>query len=273
MTASLLMSLFHMMRKFNLSTAVPPVAINKRDVMQIDWAGGKLQEIMCCFLFVVRGVGQKHSCWSHLTVKLPKEKTQTASVSAAESLTNNLVARREDTNQRSKSRTSSGTFIAEGAGESGGSLMPAKGTSDRQKFDQHWVKRWLSIKCGNLGRYAQLFIDEGFDSIDQVEGISKGDLNEMGVRPGRVKLIMREVNVLKSAPICHITKTTPVDPCRASDGQVYEYSAIMKWLEERDTSPWTRLQMKNKEVTRVDWNGDDWDDMVDGAWWASALAL
>lgn len=50
-------------------------------------------------------------------------------------------------------------------------------------------------------------------------------------------------------PRCPITQDFMRDPVMAADGQTYERSAIFKWLQSHNTSPYTGAILKSKELT------------------------
>jgi U-box domain len=54
---------------------------------------------------------------------------------------------------------------------------------------------------------------------------------------------------LHTALTCPITLEVMKDPVFAADGQTYERSAIKQWLDDNDTSPWTRGALHSKKLT------------------------
>ena len=50
---------------------------------------------------------------------------------------------------------------------------------------------------------------------------------------------------------CSITTNLMVDPVATADGQIYERSAIQRWLEKHDTSPNTGARLDHKKLTAL----------------------
>lgn len=57
------------------------------------------------------------------------------------------------------------------------------------------------------------------------------------------------VNKAVAEFVCPITHSLPVDPVAAEDGQVYERSAIVQWMQKQEKSPMTNKPMGTKLVT------------------------
>ena len=57
------------------------------------------------------------------------------------------------------------------------------------------------------------------------------------------------VNKAVAEFVCPITHSLPVDPVAAEDGQVYERSAIVQWMQEKEKSPMTNKPMGTKLVS------------------------
>jgi ankyrin repeat protein len=51
--------------------------------------------------------------------------------------------------------------------------------------------------------------------------------------------------------LCPITRELMVDPVATSDGQIYERSAIEKWLKEHVTSPLTNLRLEHRQLISI----------------------
>ena len=51
--------------------------------------------------------------------------------------------------------------------------------------------------------------------------------------------------------LCPITQELLIDPVATTDGQIYERKSIEKWLQNKDTSPLTNLQLKSKELIAI----------------------
>jgi hypothetical protein len=54
--------------------------------------------------------------------------------------------------------------------------------------------------------------------------------------------------IIPNSFYCPITMELMKDPVMASDGHVYERSAIEEWFQQHDTSPLTNLKIKNTEL-------------------------
>ena len=52
-----------------------------------------------------------------------------------------------------------------------------------------------------------------------------------------------EINIIESTLMCPITQEIMRDPVQGSDGQTYERDAIIKWLNQKQTSPLTNTPM------------------------------
>ena len=51
------------------------------------------------------------------------------------------------------------------------------------------------------------------------------------------------MNIIESTLMCPITNDIMREPVQGSDGQTYERSAIIRWLNQKQTSPLTNLPM------------------------------
>ena len=87
------------------------------------------------------------------------------------------------------------------------------------------------------------------DGVEVVEAVEAVKVADRQVSNKRQKIA---VNKAVAEFVCPITHSLPVDPVAAEDGQVYERSAIVQWMQEREpdaTSPMTNKPMGTKLVT------------------------
>ena len=54
---------------------------------------------------------------------------------------------------------------------------------------------------------------------------------------------MNTMNIIETTLMCPITQDIMKDPVQGSDGQTYEREAIVRWLNQKNTSPLTNLPM------------------------------
>lgn len=64
------------------------------------------------------------------------------------------------------------------------------------------VKEWLASNVGDRvsDLYAQKFIDDGFDDVEAIENMTNEELEELGVKVGHRKKIMRAVERMSHEP-------------------------------------------------------------------------
>ena len=57
------------------------------------------------------------------------------------------------------------------------------------------LENWLINLCpdSKLDQYAAKFVEEGFDSIEAIKMVDKDDLNEMKIKKGHAKMILKGI--------------------------------------------------------------------------------
>ena len=133
-------------------------------------------------------------------------------------------------------------------------FVPAPTRENAIDIDKVRLQVWLRKRHYqqlDFSRHYQALVDAGCDSIEALFALTKEDLQNVITQPVQLTLLLRARDAdahqqrvacptaSSSVAICPFTQCAPVDAVRASDGHVYERSAILTWFESHDRSPLT----------------------------------
>eukprot|EP01050_Picozoa_sp_SAG11_P023453 SAG11_NODE_4717_length_1794_cov_3.004130_1_plen_257_part_00 len=106
---------------------------------------------------------------------------------------------------------------------------------ERDQAIQYFERKLQTPMTAATKTFIQNFIEaamqEAFIDVTPAEFMQNFELND------------ELMHALKNPPICIITQEPPVDPVLASDGNIYDRTALLQWLEMKCASPATNKPM------------------------------